>query len=66
MSVDYFTATIGRQQIRFGSGKLWNPLDILNPISPTFIEGGDDQKGTDAVKLDFFPDDKTEISSCTT
>jgi len=62
VSVDYFTATIGRQQIRFGSGKLWNPLDILNPISPTFIEGGDDQKGTDAIKLDFFPDDKTEIS----
>lgn len=62
VSVDCFTATVGRQQIRFGSGKLWNPLDILNPLSPTFIEGVDDQKGTDAVKLDFFPDDKTEIS----
>lgn len=62
VSVDYFTATVGRQQIRFGSGKLWNPLDILNPLSPTFVEGVDDQKGTDAVKLDFFPDDKTEIS----
>jgi hypothetical protein len=62
LSFDHFTATIGRQQIRFGSGKLWNPLDILNPISPTFVEGSDDQKGTDAVKLDFFPDDKTEIS----
>ncbi|HPV42716.1 MAG TPA: hypothetical protein PKX40_16190 [Spirochaetota bacterium] len=62
VSVDYFTATVGRQQIRFGSGKLWNPLDILNPVSPTFVEGVDDQKGTDAVKLDFFPDDKTEIS----
>lgn len=62
VSIDYFTATIGRQQIRFGSGKLWNPLDILNPISPTFIEGGDEQKGTDAVRLDFFPDEKTEIS----
>ncbi|MBP7734619.1 MAG: hypothetical protein KA369_01475 [Spirochaetes bacterium] len=62
VNVDHFTATVGRQQIRFGSGKLWNPLDILNPISPTFVEGGDDQKGTDAVKLDFFPDDKTEIS----
>ncbi|OHD69409.1 MAG: hypothetical protein A2W19_05745 [Spirochaetes bacterium RBG_16_49_21] len=62
VSVDYFTATVGRQQIRFGSGKLWNPLDILNPISPTFVEGGDEQKGTDAVRLDFFPDEKTEIT----
>ena len=62
VSVDHFTATVGRQQIRFGSGKLWNPLDILNPISPTYIEGVDEQKGTDAVKLDFFPDEKTEIT----
>ncbi|MBN1498166.1 MAG: hypothetical protein JXA07_15440 [Spirochaetes bacterium] len=63
VAVDHFTATVGRQQIRFGSGKLWNPLDILSPISPTFIESGDEQKGTDAVRLDFFPDDKTEISA---
>jgi hypothetical protein len=62
LSVDYFSATVGRQQIRYGSGKLWNPLDILSPISPTFIESGDEQKGTDAIRLDFFPDDKTEIS----
>lgn len=62
VTIDYFSATIGRQQIRFGSGKLWNPLDILSPISPTFIESGDEQKGTDAVRLDFFPDDKTEIT----
>lgn len=62
VSIDYFTATVGRQQIRFGSGKLWNPLDILNPISPTFLEGVDEQKGTDAIKLDFFPDDKSEVT----
>jgi hypothetical protein len=62
VSVDHFTGTVGRQQIRFGSGKLWNPLDILNPISPTYLEGIDEQKGTDAVKLDFFPDEKSEIT----
>ncbi|MBN2077418.1 MAG: hypothetical protein JW838_00535 [Spirochaetes bacterium] len=63
VSVEGFTGSIGRQQIRFGSGKLWNPLDILNPISPTFVEGGDEQKGTDAVKLDFYPGDTTEITA---
>ena len=63
VSKDWFTGTVGRQQIRFGSGKLWNPLDILNPVSPTFVEGGDEQKGTDAVRLDFYPDETTEITA---
>ncbi|MBN1930181.1 MAG: hypothetical protein JW786_01050 [Desulfobacterales bacterium] len=57
-----FTITLGRQQIRFGSGRLWNPLDILNPISPTFIEGAEDQKGTDAVRLEYYPGISTEIA----
>ncbi len=61
-SAKYFTATIGRQQIRFGSGRLWNPLDILNPISPTTLEGAEEQKGTDALRLDFYPTETSEIS----
>ena len=62
MTLGDLTVTAGRQQIRFGSGRLWNPLDILNPVSPTFIEGAEDQKGTDAVKIDYFFDEKTELS----
>jgi len=57
-----FTVTAGRQQIRFGSGRLWNPLDILNPITPTFVEGAEDQKGTDALRVEYYPDAVTEIS----
>jgi len=57
-----FTLTAGRQQIRFGSARLWNPLDILNPISPTSIEGPEEQKGTDAIRLEYYPSDKTEIA----
>lgn len=57
-----FTFTLGRQQIRFGSGKLWNPLDILNPVSPTFIEGAEDQKGTDAFRWDYYINDITELT----
>lgn len=56
------TATIGRQQIRFGSGRLWNPLDIFNPISPTEIEGAEEQKGTDALRLEYYPAMSTEIT----
>jgi len=49
-----FTLTAGRQQIRFGSGRLWNPLDIMNPISPASLEGSAEQKGTDALRIDYF------------
>jgi len=56
------TMTLGRQLIRFGSGKLWNPLDILNPISPTFVEGAEDQKGTDALRIEYYFSEKTELA----
>jgi len=57
-----FTVTLGRQQIRFGSGRLWNPLDMLNPISPTFVERGEDQEGIDALRLEYYPGVSTEIA----
>jgi hypothetical protein len=56
------TGTAGRQQIRFGSSRLWNPLDLMNPISPTGIEGADEQKGVDAVRLDWYPIESAEIT----
>jgi hypothetical protein len=62
MTAGPFTITLGRQQIRFGSGRLWNPLDILNPLSPTFVEGGEDQMGTDALRVEYYPGSVTEIS----
>jgi hypothetical protein len=60
--LDKFTIVAGRQLIRFGSGRLWNPLDILNPLSPTCIEGIEEQKGTDAVRVEYYLNDKTEFS----
>lgn len=56
------TLTLGRQQIRYGSGRLWNPLDILNPVSPLSLEGSDDQKGTDAVRAEYYMTPTMEIS----
>lgn len=40
----------GRQRIAWGTGKLWNPTDILNPYSPTTLER-DERRGVDAVYL---------------
>jgi hypothetical protein len=57
-----FAVTVGRQQVRFTSGRLWNPYDILNPISPVYIESAYEQRGTEAVRLDIFPSKKSEIT----
>lgn len=57
-----FTGTAGRQQVRFGSSRLWNPLDLMNPLSPMSLEGLEEQKGTDAVRLDWFPGESIEIT----
>ena len=61
--IQKYTLTLGRQQVRFGSGKLWNPLDILNPIAPTFVEGAEEQKGTDAFRVDRYIGESTEITA---
>ncbi|MEK7234662.1 MAG: hypothetical protein AAB268_12665 [Elusimicrobiota bacterium] len=38
----------GRQRIAWGSGKLWNPTDVLNPYDPTSVER-DERHGVDAL-----------------
>jgi hypothetical protein len=38
----------GRQRIAWGTGKIWNPTDVLNPYSPTAIER-DERRGVDAL-----------------
>ncbi len=57
-----FTASAGRQLIRFGSSRLWNPLDLFNPLSPTFVEGAEDQKGTDALRLNYYISESAELA----
>lgn len=43
---------IGRQRFAWGTGKFWNPTDLLNPYNPTQIER-EERVGTDALSLDF-------------
>lgn len=38
----------GRQRIAWGSGKLWNPTDVLNPYDPSTVER-DERRGVDAL-----------------
>ena len=39
---------LGRQRIAWGTGRFWNPTDILNPFDPTQLER-DERPGVDAV-----------------
>jgi hypothetical protein len=41
--------TLGRQRIPWGVGRLWNPIDRLNPIGPLALEA-DQSQGVDAVR----------------
>ena len=46
--LDNLQITAGRQRIAWGTGFVWNPTDILNPVNPTTIER-DEEGGVDAV-----------------
>lgn len=38
----------GRQRVAWGTGKLWNPTDVLNPYDPSTVER-DERRGVDAL-----------------
>ena len=44
--------TIGLQRIPFGVGRIWNPIDIFNPIDITSIETAE-RKGTEALRYEY-------------
>ena len=41
---------MGRQRIHWGTGSIWNPTDVLNPVDPTQIERAE-ERGVDAVHV---------------
>jgi hypothetical protein len=47
---EHLQATVGRQRIAWGVGRLWNPIDRFNAIGPLAIEA-DESPGVDAVEV---------------
>lgn len=43
-------ALVGRQRVAWGSGRFWNPTDLLNPFNPIALER-EERPGVDAVLL---------------
>lgn len=44
-------ATLGRQRIAWGSGRMWNPTDLFNPYNPAQTER-DERTGVDAALVE--------------
>lgn len=42
--------TVGRQVLSWGTGRFWNPTDVLSPFPPTIIDR-EVRRGFDAVRL---------------
>ena len=45
--------TFGRQPITFGKGRVFTPLDLVSPFSPTTIDNSF-KPGVDSIRLDWF------------
>ncbi|TPW19102.1 MAG: hypothetical protein FD126_3023, partial [Elusimicrobia bacterium] len=43
-------ARFGRQRVAWGTGKIWNPVDVLNPYQPTTLER-EERLGLEALSL---------------
>lgn len=52
----------GRQSIDWGSGRLWQPLNVFGSFSPTDLDT-DYKPGIDAARLDWFPSDFSSLTA---
>ncbi|MCK5437673.1 MAG: hypothetical protein KAI90_06645 [Desulfobulbaceae bacterium] len=43
---------IGRQRVPFGVGRIWNPIDVFNPIDSLAVESGE-RTGTEALRYEY-------------
>lgn len=50
----------GRQRVPLGVGRIWNPIDIFNPIDITSIEP-EEREGTDSLRLEYYPTDLSAL-----
>ena len=48
VETEEWTARFGRQRVAWGTGKIWNPTDVLNPFDPLTVER-DERRGVDAL-----------------
>ena len=54
-------AVLGRQRIAWGTGRVWNPTDLFNPISPTAFAKLE-KDGVDALAVKYAPGNFTDVT----
>ncbi len=54
--------TLGKQRIPFGVGRVWNPIDIYNPIDATAIES-DERAGTSSFRYEYALNDLSSFDA---
>jgi hypothetical protein len=52
--------SIGRQRISWGSGRIWNPIDLFNPVNPANF-AKIEKDGADAAALTYFFGNFTDL-----
>jgi len=57
---DRHSMVIGRQRIPLGVGRIWNPIDIYNPINVLAIEPAE-RPGTEAIHYEYAINDLTDL-----
>lgn len=48
LDMESIRAALGKQRISWGTGKLWSPTDLFNPLNPLSLERGE-RRGADAA-----------------
>ncbi|MDH3347334.1 MAG: hypothetical protein OEM02_04425 [Desulfobulbaceae bacterium] len=54
---------VGKQRVPFGTGRVWNPIDLFNPIDSLSIEP-EERPGTEAVRYEYALNELSNID-CT-
>ena len=58
---DWGNIIVGRQRISWGTGRIWNPTDLFNPINPADFSKIE-KDGADAVSLTYFMGNFTDLN----
>jgi len=59
-SDDRHMLTLGLQRVPLGVGRIWNPIDVFNPIDITAIET-EERKGTEALRYEYAISDLSNL-----
>jgi opacity protein-like surface antigen len=54
--------SVGKQRIPLGVGRIWNPIDVFNPIDSEAIET-DERIGTDSIRYEYAVSDLSNVDA---